>query len=74
MFCINEINQWLETLEQGKTVVSHVSIDRYIECAKEHNLITQYFPVVNSGFIVYEDKTIILTSEKSGTRLSIKTI
>lgn len=74
MFCVNEIDQWLEKLEQGISVFSLVSIDKYIECAKEQNLVTQYFPVVDSGFIVYKDKTIILTSQEGGTRLSIKPI
>jgi|GEM_PF-2238330 len=74
LFCTNEINKWLEELEQGNSILSTVSIDKYIDCAQRQNLVTQYFPIVDSGFIVYKDKTIILTSEEGGTRLSIKTI
>ncbi|TNF44406.1 MAG: hypothetical protein EP216_02140 [Epsilonproteobacteria bacterium] len=71
---MNELEQCLEELEQGNSVLSFLSLDEYIQCAKEHDLITEYFPVVESGFIVYKEKTIILTSEEGGTRLSIKTI
>jgi hypothetical protein len=71
---LNEIDQCLEELEHCIDVYSLFSIDKYIQYAKEHDLITQYFPVVDSGFIVYKDKTIFLTSEKVGTKLSIRTI
>ena len=74
MFCINELNQWLKKLEEGHSIISSNSIDEYIKCAKEQNLTTQYFPVVDSGFIVYKEKTIILTSQQDGTKLSIKTV
>ena len=74
MFCINELNQWLEELEKGRSIVSSASIDKYIDCAQKQNLVTRYFPIVDSGFIVYKDKTIILTSEEDGTRLTIKPI
>lgn len=74
MFCIHELNQWLDISEQGISVFSGVSIDVYIDCTQKHNLTTQYFPVTDSGFIVYKDKTILLTSEEGGTRLSIKSI
>jgi len=74
LFCINELNQWLEELEKGLSIVSSASIDQYIECAQKQNLVSRYFPIVDSGFIVYKDKTIILTSEEGGTRLSIKPI
>lgn len=72
MFCVDEISKWLDELEQGISVFSSASIDKYIKCAKEQNLVTKYFPVLDSGFIVYKDKTIILTSQEGGTTLSIK--
>jgi 5'(3')-deoxyribonucleotidase len=74
LFCVNELNQCLEELEQGLSIFSSASIDKYIECAQKQNLVTKYFPIVDSGFIIYKDKTIILSSEEGGTRLSIKTI
>lgn len=74
MFCVDEINKWLDKLEKGIPIFSLVSIDEYIKCAKEQNLVTEYFPIVDSGFIVYKDRTIILTSEEGGTRLSMKPI
>ena len=74
MFCLNEIDHNLNKLEQGYSVFSSFPIDKYIDCAKKHNLTTQYFSVIDSGFIVFKDKTIILISEEGGTRLSIKPI
>ena len=74
MFCINEIEQNLAQLEEGLSIFTSSPIDKYIECARKQNLVTQYFPVVDSGFIVYKEKTIILTSQEGGTKLSIKTI
>ena len=74
MFCINELNQCLDELDQGLSIFSSASISRYIECAKQQNLVTNYFPIVDSGFIVYKDKTIILISEEGGTRLSVNPI
>jgi len=58
-------------LEQGIPIFSLATIDKYIECAKEQNLVTEYFPVVKCGFIIYKDMTIYLTSEDGGTTLSL---
>ena len=74
MFCVDEMNQWLEKLEQGIPIFTLVTIDKYIECAKKQNLVTQYFSVVNCGFIIYKDTTIYLTSEDGGTTLSLSPI
>ena len=74
MFCVDEMNQWLEKLEQGIPIFSLVTIDKYIECAKKQNLVTQYFSVLKCGFIIYKDTTIYLTSEDDGTTLSLSPI
>lgn len=70
MFCENEIKQSLEKLELGIPVFSSNTIDKYIECAKKQNFVAKYFPVVDSGFIVYKNITIFLISKDEGTILS----
>ncbi len=74
MTCVEEINLWLEKMERGIPIFSLRSIDEYMECAKKENLDARYFPVVGCGFIVYMDKTIFLTSEEEGTKLSLNPI
>ena len=71
MICDKEIGLWLEKLEKGTPIFSLHSIEEYIECAKKKDLAARYFPVVDCGFIVYEDTTIFLTSEDGGTILSL---
>lgn len=74
MTCVEEINLWLEKMEKGIQIFSLRSIDEYIECAKKNELDARYFPVIESGFILYMDKTIFLASEEGGTKLSLNPI
>ena len=74
MFCVNEIDQAFEKLNQGITVFSYFSIEKYVKCAKEQNLIAQYFPVVESGFILYKEKIIFMIAEDGGTKFSMDPI
>ena len=69
--CNKEISQWLKKMERGIPICSLHTIQEYIECAKKKNLDARYFPVVNCGFIVYEERTIFLTAEEGGTILSL---
>lgn len=65
-----EISQWLEKALSEIPFSSFLSIDQFIEYAQKHNLVSRHFPILNSGFIVFNDKTIFLTSEERGTTLS----
>jgi len=71
---MEELNLWIEKMEKGIQICSLCSIHEYIQSAKKNNLEARYFPVVESGFIVYRDKIIFLTLEKGGTRLSLDPI
>lgn len=62
----NEISLELKKMDSGISFASPYSLERYIEYAKKHNLVFRYFPIINSGFILFNDKTIFLTSEEEG--------
>ena len=72
MTCDKEINLSLEKIKKGIPIFSLRSIKEYIECAKKKDLDARYFPVLNSGFIVYQDTTIFLTAEDGGTTLTLE--
>lgn len=71
MTCEKEITLYQTKVEKENPLFSSLSIQTYVEYAKKHHLVTQYFPILDCGFIVYNDETIYLTAEGESTRLSI---
>ncbi|WP_373030900.1 hypothetical protein [Sulfurovum sp.] len=72
--CDKEISLLVEKMEKDIPICSLHSIQELIECAKNIDLDTRYFPVVDCGFIVYKDTIIFLTSEDGVTILSLNPI
>lgn len=71
----SEISLELNRAVIGTYFCTLISIDKYMEYAKQGDLIFRHFPILDCGFIMINDKAIILrTEEKGTTTLSTKTM
>lgn len=55
-----EISLELNKASCGTSFCSLSSIDKYMEYAKQHDLVFRYFPLLDCGFIILNDKATIL--------------
>lgn len=67
-----EISLELNKVVSGTSYCSLLLIEKYMEYAKKHDLVSRHFSTLDCGFIIFNGKTIILRAEEKGTTFSIQ--